>query len=507
MCGLLFAKGLVSTSLAQFGAALARQEWRGPDDQNVEQPAEGVFLGHVRLAIVDPDQRSAQPFVSADGVLKILFNGEIYNHENIRNRLGLRCRTRSDTETVLEGFRALGPKIFDMLDGMFAVVIFDQRNGDCWAARDRYGIKPLFEYQANDAIIYSSECISIRALVPCTVDPESVREWRLIRRPMRGHSFFREIADVLPGSIIHNGVRIAQLPTFQQSDETFDLDVISDLLAQSVAAHEMSDVENVALLSGGIDSSLITALSSCQAVYTVGTAENNEFQAASETATFLGRDLHEVCIDNSDVQDTWRKLITMKGEPLSVPNEALIYGVCSTMPANQKVVLTGEGADEVFFGYDRVFRWASLEQDLDLGEFLRRYGYGDLEDLTLRLSSTLNEMASGKSPVEFVEDFFYLYHLPSLLRRMDFASMAASKEARVPFVCRAVIDFMYRRPAADRINAEESKIPLRRILERLNLHSVIQRKKIGFSATPKKGLSRCEEYEAFQNFNLEILGW
>ena len=507
MCGVLFAQNVPGLSAAGFAEALQKQSWRGPDKQNIEALEDGLFLGHVRLSIIDPVERSSQPFTSTDGRFRILFNGEIYNHETLRNDLNLKCRTKSDTETIVEGFNSVGPKIFDMLDGMFAIIIFDSKTGDIWSVRDRYGIKPLYMYRRSGALIFSSECISIRELVECTVDPESLDEWRLLRQPMRGKSFFREIDNVLPGTVMKNGIVRFELEGFSRSGVPFDQKTLEDIVSQSVAAHELSDVENVALLSGGVDSSLITALSSCKAVYTVGTNTNNEFAAARETAALLNRSITEVRLENDDLETALRELTRLKGEPLYVPNEALIYSVCRNMKPEQKVVLTGEGADEVFFGYDRIFRWAVGQARIDLREFLSLYGYASVDYMTPRLKTDLEELLADQTPIEFVEDFFFLYHLPTLLRRMDFASMAASKEARVPFVSRALIEFMYRVDPRVRLDDEASKKPLRKILRDLGLAGVLERKKIGFSATPVAGMTRLEEYKRFQDINLELLGW
>ena len=138
--------------------------------------------------------------------------------------------------------------------------------------------------------------------------------------------------------------------------------------------------------------------------------------------------------------------------------------------------------------------------------FLKRYGYS--EDLaTERLKDYVQNMMHGKSGIDFVEDFFYQVHLPGLLRRMDFASMAASKEARVPFVDKNLISYMYRRSSDIKINDSESKIPLRLFAKKLGLHGALERKKIGFSAQANKELTRQEDYKKFQQIIMETLGW
>ena len=509
MCGFLYARNVANINKDRFIRALQKQKWRGPDNEQIEHSTYGAYLGHVRLAIIDPDDRSSQPFTSACGRYSILFNGEIYNHEKIRQQLGLSCRTTSDTETILESFVQCGDKIFNEFEGMFAFIIHDSLTGDFVAVRDRYGIKPLFMYsnESKGTFILSSECVSIRDLVTCQVDELSLKEWRLIRRPMRGRSFFKEIREVLPGSVVKSGVLLRSIPPFEQNKSEYNESEVNGLLINSIKEHQLSDVENVSLLSGGIDSSIITAYSQCNDIYTVGMRENNEFNAASQTASFLKRHLNVLEIPKSHVEEVWHDLIKVKGEPLYLPNEALIYSVCRAMTPKQKVVLTGEGADEVFFGYDRIYRWAVSKSRINLKDFLEHYAYSNLDNLTDRLREDLETLLKGKKPVDFVEDFFFSYHLVCLLRRMDFASMAASKEARVPFVCRKIINYMYRRSPTIKISIAESKIPLRKVIEDIGLTHVLDRKKIGFSATIDLNHTRHEEYEKFQYMNLETLGW
>jgi asparagine synthase (glutamine-hydrolysing) len=509
MCGLLFVKAREGINRELVAAALQKQKWRGPDAEGVQQFGD-VFLAHQRLSVLDLSHAADQPMASRCGRYIILFNGEIYNHNELRRRLGLTCRTGCDTETIVEGFASYGTDIFDLLDGMFALVVVDIRSGEWWAARDRFGIKPLFIYETGGTVVLSSETVSIRALVPCTVSSDAIEEWKLIRRPVPGYTYFTEISEVLPGAILHNGRTVGRLSIAPrlQSVADFDQAAIETLLTESVRDHELSDVNNVCLLSGGIDSSIIAALSTAQRAYTVGLPHNNEFDAAAETAAQLGKELVKVEVSEQALMDSWRTLISLRGEPLSVPNEGLIYMVCKAMQPSEKVVLTGEGADELFFGYDRIFRSAATEEvPFTRDDFYRQYCYALNPNRAPRLVSLIDDLWRDKSNIEFVEDFFLAVHLPGLLRRMDGASMAASKEARVPFVAMQLARYMYRRPVTTKIDAHASKIPLRRFAEHLNLHGALNRPKIGFSSTINKQVGRNDEYSFFQNYNLEVLGW
>jgi asparagine synthase (glutamine-hydrolysing) len=512
MCGLLFVEqtssGLVS--LQKFKESLARQSWRGPDAQDIWFSDTGRFLlGHNRLSIIDPLTRSDQPMISSNGRYLIIFNGEIYNHKKIREQLSIDFRTNSDTETVLEGYALLGEQIFHLMDGMFALVILDLKNSSWVAARDAFGIKPLFigHSKEGEGIAIGSEAAVIANLLGSSPSQESIDEWRLIRRPVPGFSFFDGVEEVLPGKIIRQDGSAADLWRWSASSESYSQEKFEEILRQSITDHELSDVKNVSLLSGGLDSAVITALSSVSRSYCIGLPENNEFSGAEETASKINKELINIRITPQQMRENWRELTRKRGEPLSLPNEGLIYAVCKEMEADEKVVLTGEGADELLFGYDNIYRWSVSSPWAGVNVFLGRYAYSDATKPTDRLVQYIEMLRANNSTSEFVEDFFFRVHLPGLLRRMDFSSMAASKEARVPFVNKRLIGYMYRRNHAIKINDFESKIPIRNLAAKLGLSGALSRKKIGFSAQVDKVNSRFKEYEEFQQLIMEELQW
>jgi len=508
MCGFLFQ---VSTSAPVneplFSKALNSMRWRGPDAQSLVSEQDGkVKIGHSRLSIIDPLARSDQPMLSSCGRYLIAFNGEIYNHLALRRELGLQCKTTSDTETVLEAYVKVGKQVFQRLDGMFALVIYDKQTCKWIAARDAFGIKPLFISKNKDNVILSSEASAIALMTKANVSQQSVDEWRLIRRPVPGKTFFEGIDELLPGTIVDSDGYVGSHWHWEPSEHVFNQEKFEDLLTSSVKAHELSDVENVSLLSGGLDSALISALSSVEKCYTVGLIQNNEFLGAEDTAQYLQRDLIKVSLHEDELVEAWQYLTRLRGEPIGLPNEGLIYSVCKAMSPNQKVVLTGEGADELLFGYDGIYRWALGSAPLDPVSFLSRYGYS-ASAATERLLDYVSDLMRKKPAIDFVEDFFYQLHLPGLLRRMDFASMAASKEARVPFVGKELVAYMYRQSAQIKIDGEYSKIPLRVFAKKLGLDGALSRKKIGFSAQLNQAASRYDDYGSFQKIVLESLKW
>jgi asparagine synthase (glutamine-hydrolysing) len=324
---------------------------------------------------------------------------------------------------------------------------------------------------------------------------------------MPGRSFFKDIKEVLPGTILKSGGSIIKYYNLINHKKKFDQEEFESILLNSIEMHQLSDVDVVSLISGGLDSAVITAGSKVQRCYTVGSQEDNEFEGAQETAAKLSRKCISVNVDQSELVSTWKRLTRLKGEPISLPNEGLIYHACSNMPANEKVVLTGEGADEILFGYDNIYRWANSLKTIDSRDFLGKYGYSENMKVTQRFSDYVEELNCDKSPVQFVEDFFINFHLPGLLRRMDFASMAASKEARVPFVSKDLIEYMYRQEIGIKLSDVESKIPLRRFARKLGLLGALNRKKIGFSAKVNNNISNRQQYKFFQSIVMEELKW
>jgi len=147
-----------------------------------------------------------------------------------------------------------------------------------------------------------------------------------------------------------------------------------------------------------------------------------------------------------------------------------------------------------------------MKKNINKNKLLKSYFYDDSTN-TDRLNDYIADLSRGKSAIEFLEDFFYQHHLPTLLRRMDFASMAASKEARVPFVDKKLISYLYRLPSIIKINKYQSKIPLRLLIKNLNLENVLLGKKIGFSSKVNPMYSKIDEYINFYNFQFKVLGW
>ncbi len=511
MCGILFIEQYGRNpliSLEKFKYYLNKQSWRGPDSTNVVALNDGQFLlGHNRLAIIDPYVRSNQPMFSCDGRYVILFNGEIYNHIQVRKIIPYDFITKSDTETILQGYRYYGDKIFEMLDGMFSIVIHDIYDKTWVACRDPFGIKPLYYHTIKGKnTIIASEAAIIADIILASPCPLSIQEWKLIRRPVPGASYFKGVSELLPGQILKSDGSITEYSALTDNKKEFKQEEFESILISTIKMHEISDVTNVAFLSGGLDSALIAAIANIKKCYTVGLENNNEFENASETAKILNKKLVKTMISKDELKNIWGELISKRREPLSLPNEGLIYKVCSDMKKNEKVILSGEGADELLFGYDSIFKSAIRNRWNNTTEFIMSYGYSNYIKPTDRLSNYCENLFKNKLWIEFTEDFFYKVHLPGLLRRIDFSSMAASKEVRVPFVSKNIINYMYRKNHKIKINNNETKIPLRIMAHKKGLDNILSRKKIGFSANIYSE-DKNKDYDEFQNEILRILKW
>jgi asparagine synthase (glutamine-hydrolysing) len=504
MCGFIYVQS-ENIKKGQVNNALQDISYRGPDFSQVLNPTSSLYLSHCRLSILDIKKRSHQPLVSNNGRYAIIYNGEIYNYKYLEKRFNLKLKTTSDTEVILEGYSKIGNKIFDYLEGMFSLVIHDYENNTWVASRDPFGIKPLYIYKKNNDTIISSETKAITSLVNVTPSIDSINEWKKFRSPLPGKSFFNEIEEILPGIVLQsNGIKSKNYQ-LEQKNSNFNQQELNSLLLASVKSHTIADVECTSLVSGGLDSSIICHLTQFENYYSIGLPDNNEFEETIESSKILNKKINNYEISFENLKENWINLTKLKGEPLLLPNEGLIFEICKKFINNEKVFLTGEGADELFFGYDRIFRW-SIFNEFNLNEFLKQYSYSSTES-TPRFLDFIHEIKKNKNCIEFLEDFFYNFHLPVLLRRMDFSSMAASKEARVPFITKKLVDYLYRIDHKNKIDNKNSKLPLRTFASNNGLNFLLKRKKVGFSALEKSENNYVTEYKKFRKIILETLKW
>ena len=376
MCGIAgvvqFARDAVVDGevLRQMCAAMVH---RGPDDEGIYTGGR-AGLGVRRLSIIDL-ATGHQPISNEDGTFWIVFNGEIYNHAVLRERLqarGHRFTTQSDTETIIHAYEEYGRECVQHLRGMFAFAIWDTQKQRLFVARDRLGIKPLYYRATAKSFLFGSEIKVILAhpQVRAEFHRDGLPEFLAFGYLSGGQTFYKGIRKLMPGHTLEldesGTLRIEpywdlRLGTDDAAhSSSFYVHSYRDLLEQAVSSHLMSDVPVGVFLSGGLDSSAVAALMTKirrapVETFSVGYREQSysELPYARTVARHLNSVHHEVLLSGQDFFDTLPKLIWHEDEPIAWPSSVALYFVAQMARAHVKVVLTGEGSDETLAGYAR----------------------------------------------------------------------------------------------------------------------------------------------------------
>ncbi len=504
MCGIL---GSFKTpyNKESLDKALSLMQHRGPDFKDSKWIKDN-YLGHLRLSIIDLNERSNQPFRSGD--FHIIYNGEVYNYKELVTEHRLEVHTDSDTEVILEMYKKYGEECLKYFNGMFAFVIYNEKDDSIFAARDRLGIKPMYYRNEGSSWTFSSEIAALLELKESPVDGFAKRQYRKLRMTVKGHTMYTDIRFFPAAHYFKDGqfVRYWDLdvsPKEPPSDEALEA-----LVTDAVLLRKRADVPVGSYLSGGLDSTILTYLLKPTHTWTVGFPDLNEFDWSLLANNGLNSELHQVSVDNEGFLEAGRWMLQKRREPLSVPNEILIYLMTKEVKKKNTVVLSGEGADELFWGYDRIFRWAHSAKGLELEEFDQRYCYGSNKDDEV-LDFAL-EGIPGSTPLEKIAYYFQIVHLQGLLRRVDNSTMLCSVEARVPFVDHRLVEMMAGTPFQWRMGAS-FKEPLKRVFKNLVPQPIIDRKKIGFPVPLESiflnGVTKdIKPMDAWLLFNLKMFG-
>jgi asparagine synthase (glutamine-hydrolysing) len=525
---------------------------RGPDGEGLMTEG-GVGLAHRRLAIMDPEG-GRQPLQNEDGSLWIVCNGEIYNHPELRPALeakGHRYRTRSDTETILHLYEEDPERFVEALRGMFAFALWDRRRGRLLLARDRLGIKPLYYATTGTELIFGSEIKAILAsgLVQPALNDEVVPEFLATRFVSGERTFFRGVRKLLPGRILTctPGEAPAQrrywrLPEPQEPLRRSFRDqvlLLRERLDEAVRSHLMSDVPLGLFLSGGLDSTGLAVLMARRVrepirTFSVGFEDPraNELAFARLAAGAVRSEHREVIVRPEEFFSVLPRLVWHEDEPIAFEASVPLYFVSQLAARHVKVVLTGEGADELFLGYNRYRVTAFNERLGDLysrlpsslrdrmARWLRRLPrgarrYAERSFLVLppglrgtycenfsvfpdRLRSALlrNPEASGAadpydeilgrldesagSALDRIGRADLQTYLVELLMKQDQMSMAASLESRVPYLDHPLVEHVAALPARFKLRGLRSKAVLRAALQDLVPPAILARRKMGF---------------------------
>jgi len=522
---------------------------RGPDAGGYYIDDLYLALGHRRLSIIDTHEHANQPMHSVSRVWHVVFNGEIYNFNEIKVELNYHFRTSSDTEVIIASVEEKGVDWFiEKANGMFAIAIYNSDTNDLFIIRDRLGIKPLFYFYDHEKIIFSSEIKAILSsgLVDACFNELAVDEYLANRYVRSPYTFFKEIYQLEPGSYLKidgqlnmEFVKYWQLPSeFNSSKHYNEEDLEKQLREQLVKAIKYRLIADVPLgtyLSGGVDSSLITAISAIVKnerinTYTIGFPELNEFDYANIIAKKYETVHHEIIMEKKDYLDNWERLINYKDAPLGVPNEIPLAIMSSKLKEKITVVLSGEGADELMGGYGRIFRspfdFENSNTPLSFYEFfIKEYEYvpRELRDFLLNtpknyrneFDEKIGKQFTQRTNEENVFKFFHEYHVRGLLQRVDMTTMQTSVEARVPFLDHKLIEFVYsnipydlklkwnsklEEERAKKINSikyseilDTPKYLLRELAYKYLPKEIVERKKVGFPVPLTKWFENLEQ--------------
>ena len=564
MCGIA---GLIKYKHGDIAAEIKAMRdvfpYRGPDDKGSwVHPKQNLALGHRRLSILDPTPAGRQPMHDADNGLAIVFNGEIYNYLEIRQDLkglGHNFTTGTDTEVILKAFAEWGAACLQHFNGMFAFAIWQEKEQQLFIARDRLGIKPFYYYENRNGFYFASEIKAIRAVLP---EPLPVQDELIDAYMSFGYvpgevTLLKGVKRLLPGHCMFKGIGgQSDLPKkYWQLDFTVDEDKGEDyylekarsLLDSAIDLRLRSDVPLGIFLSGGLDSSAVVGLLALRVkeplktfsvAYDFG-SQFNETPYARQVAEKFKTNHHEVFITPADFRDFIPQFIHLMDEPVTESAAIALYYVAKLAKEQVTVVLSGEGSDEIFGGYDLYQYMGVLEKYFNIGgstltgllagigSRILPEGHKLVKYLTLG-SQPLAQRYKGISTYEerykkrlyndtfaklcrdkkntaidrFLADLFTQTRQNDVLSRMlnfdtrtwlvddllikaDRMSMAASLELRVPFLDYRLVEFAASMPAKYKIRNGQGKYLLKKMMEGILPKEIIYRKKMGFP-TPLK---------------------
>lgn len=593
MCGIFGIVNLKNSSLdnrEKFMSSLKAINHRGPDHLGTYFK-DNIAFGHARLSILDLDPRSNQPMLLEDGKYSLTFNGEIYNFKQIRAELeavGEKFHTESDTEVILIGYRAWGiDKFIEKASGMFAFALHDKARDIVFFVRDRFGKKPLFYRQTEQEFAFASELSPILRYYPSSeLNPRGLDAYLTLNFSPSDEHLIAGIKSIPPSCYGILNLKTNQLQTIRywnplihakERINSYSIEEMEHELKRAVTDRLVSDVPVCGFLSGGIDSSLISAFVSKQTstpyrTYCIGyqgQEKYNEFEYADLVAKKFNLDHHNVNVSLDDAKKVLMEVGDILDEPISNWVWVPLYFLSQRVKQdNYKVVLVGEGADELFYGYNsftqslkniqqaRLHSWKyklphhllgfmsnHLEQGhrrFDLwrrvtekdpiymgtsfgitktlrnhlaGEALLQQGdAGAGYDFIRNLEKELDEFSGSNHDdvdlISYIE--IYSKMIEVLVRRVDRITMLNSIEARAPFLDHKVAEMVFKTMGNSRIDGNVKKAWLKKIARKHIPHECIDRKKMGFSFPFEQWLHGDMGnvvYERFQESKIFQNGW
>lgn len=513
---------------------------RGPDSGG-KYTDEDIALGFRRLSIIDITESGDQPIYNEDRSKVLLFNGEIYNFQSIREELvakGHIFTTKTDSEVLLHGYEEYGEKLLDKLRGMFAFVIWDTKTKELFGARDFFGIKPLYYAVMGDTFMFGSE---IKAFLAHPDFKKELNEIALenyltFQYSPTNETFFKNVYK-LPAAHCFK-YKNGKLDVKRYWDINFNadekpdmdewVDRISDTFKNSVEAHKIADVEVGSFLSSGVDSSYVASVANVDKTFTVGFGEDekyNEIGWAKEFSQYIGKENISKVISPEEYWSNIKRIQYHMDEPLADPSCIALYFVCNKASEYVKVVLSGEGADEIFGGYNVYKEPLGSHAYKSLPKFIRR-GIGNVAshlpqkrgvNFLVRNGKDLEERFIGNAymftpkdrkkllkiktnapdPTVITAPFYdkvkdkdqitkmqyldlHLWMTGDILLKADKMSMANSLELRVPFLDKKIMELAEQIPWRYRVSTENTKLAMRQAALRAAPPKTANKKKLGF---------------------------
>ena len=497
---------------SKLDVAIATMAQRGPNGSGKYLEGSAV-LGHARLAIIDTSASANQPFLDASGRYSIVFNGEIFNYKEVEAQLtNFKPRTSSDTEILLQGFVEWGEKVLDKLNGFFALAIHDKETDDLFLARDRMGIKPLLVYRDTNAMIFGSEMKSLMAFgIPKVIDADSQFLYHQFNYTPYPETIFKNVVELEPGTwlkirgskVLSGAFWSIPKPTAPKTKMSYEQaqQKLRELMEKSVQRRMIADVPLGSFLSGGIDSSIIATLAARETdklnTFSIGYADEplfDETHYAEAVAKNIGSNHTVFKLTNDDLYADLHDVLNYIDRPFADSSALPVHILCRHTRKHVTVALSGDGADELFSGYnkhaaefrarnlgmkeqivaalkplwfllpasrnssfgntvrqlqkfsegvslggkDRYWNWASFNGEVDKLMKLDKVDNVQLQNRKLALTS---ELGTTNDLDEVLYTDLHQVLRNDMLTKVDLMSMANSLEVRVPFLDHEIVEF------------------------------------------------------------------
>ena len=538
MCGILGQLG--KTSSDQLGLPNLLKH-RGPDSYGKWKES-ATDLHHFRLSIIDLSDAANQPMHSHDGRWVMIFNGEVYNYREIAEELGIQTQTTGDTEVILEAFAKEGKAALSRFNGMFAAAIWDREKSELHLFRDRLGIKPLYFWHEAEQLAFASELKALLSLVPeeaQTLNPKALTSFLHLGYAGKGQSFFQGIRQLKPGEYACFKGQTLQVESYWSSESVSNvegrsedslIDRLEQLARESVSYRMIADVPLGTFLSGGIDSSLVTALAQDQSskpvrTFSIGfeSKKYNEAHYAQKVADALKTNHTPFTVSLDQARDLLDTVVGAYDEPYGDSSSIPTMIVSELARQHVTVALSGDGGDETHLGYG-AYTWAKRlsqpvlaavgkpaaavaerfggsryqraskmfkapNEGLRAAHILSQEQYAfsldEIDDLLLQPAPEARAQfiwPQTGDPIDRQSRFDLNSYLPDdLLVKVDRASMFHSLEVRVPLLDHRLVEFALSIPSELRMKGGEHKYLLKRVLYRYLDPELFNRPKWGFS--------------------------